>query len=247
MVTGSTVDAFKEIDRAIESALNVILEGESGVGKDYLARLICQRRNWGGEFLLYDCECTLREQTGIVNELTSTAFFERFRRPIKRDTIFIRRIDLIEGHLLAQLSDFVEELGKRWAFPRNELLRLGLIGSLQIGAHEKLPNSIQLNRFLNALFCLKIRVLPLRERKKEIPALVERFISLFNEEQQRSVLGITHDALGLLLQYNWPDNMCELRREIERAATLTKDCRSIKTSELSEKLTKSISEMGVTS
>lgn len=241
-MAGSPADAYREIDRAIESALNVILEGESGVGKDYFARLIYQRRNWGGEFVVYDCEQTVRDQTRIVEQLTSPVFFQKLRRSTQKDTVFIRRIDLLQAHLFARLSDFLGELGKRGAFPRNKLLSSGIIGSLQTSRYKKSQINIQLHRFLNSLFCVKIRVLPLRERKKEIPKLVEGFISLFNKEQKRNVLGITPDALALLLQYNWPNNICELRAEIERAATLTKDSESIKPSALSERLIESVSK-----
>jgi len=242
-VAGSTADAYKEIDRAIQSALNVILEGESGVGKDYFAQLIQQRRNWGGEFVVYDCEQSVRDQTRIVEQLISPAFFQKLRRSTNKDTFFIRRIDLLQAHLLARLSDFLEELGKRGAFPRNKLLSSGIIGSLQTSGYKKSQINIQLHRFLNTLFCLKIRVLPLRERKKEIPTLVERFLSLFNKEQKKNVLGITPDVLALLLQYNWPNNICELRAEIERAATLTEDYESITPSALSENLIKSVLRM----
>jgi transcriptional regulator with AAA-type ATPase domain len=241
-VAGSPADAYKEIDRAIQSAFNVILEGESGVGKDYFARLIHQRRNWGGEFVVYDCEQTVRDQTRIVEQLTSPVFFQKLRRSTEKDTVFIRRIDLLQAHLFARLSDFLGELGKKGAFPRNKLLSSGIIGSLQTSRHKKSLINIQLHRFLNTLFCVKIRVLPLRERKKEIPSLVKRFISLFNKEQKKNVLGITPDALALLLQYNWPNNICELRAEIERAATLTKNYESIKPSALSENLIKSVSK-----
>jgi len=243
IVAESPAEICREIDGAIQSPLNVILEGESGVGKDYFARLIHRRRNWGGELVVYDCERTIRDQTWIVDQLTSPVFFQKLRRSTQKDTFFIRRIDLLKAHLLARLSDFFGELGKRGAFPRNRLLSSGIIGSLQTSGYKKSQINIQLHRFLNTLFCVKIRVLPLRERKKEIPTLVERFVSLFNKEQKKNVLGITPDMLALLLQYNWPNNICELRAEIERAATLTEDYESITPSALSENLIKAVSRM----
>jgi hypothetical protein len=238
----SLPEVYQEIDRAIQSSLNVILEGESGVGKDYFARLIYEGRNWEGELCVYDCEQSDRDQTRTVEQLTSPVFFQKIGRSQKKDTVFIRRIDLLQAHLLAQLSDFLEELGKRRAFLRSKLLSLGIIGSMETRREEKSSINIPLHRFLNSLFCAKIRILPLRERKKEIPGLIERFISLFNKEQKRNIFGINPDALEILLQYEWPYNICELRREIERAATLTKDHGTIKLSVLSEKLTKSVLE-----
>jgi transcriptional regulator with AAA-type ATPase domain len=244
MAQKSLPEVYKEIDHAIRFSLNVVLEGESGVGKDYFAKLIHQRRNWGGELVVYDCQKTDQDQTRMVEQLTSPVLFQKLRKSTNRDTLFVRRIDLLRAHLLAQLSDFLEELGKRGAFPRSKLLSLGIIGSLETKREKESSINIPLHRFLNSLFCAKIRVLPLREKKKEIPGLIERFISLFNKEQKRNIFGITPDALAILLQYDWPDNICELRTEIERAATLTKDCGSIKPSVLSEKLTKSVLETG---
>ena len=238
-----THESHRGLSRAIQSPVNVVLEGEAGVGKEHFAKLIHQGRNWGGEFAVYDCERTVRDQTRIVEQLTSPVFFQKLRRPTQKDTFFIRRIDFLQAHLLARLSDSLGELGKRGAFPRNRLLTSGIIGSLQTSRRKESLINIQLHRFLNSLFCVKIRVLPLKERKKEIPKLAERFISHFNKEQKRNVLGITLDTLGLLLQYNWPDNICELRMEIERAATLTKDCESIKPSALSESLIRSVSKI----
>jgi hypothetical protein len=231
-----------EIELAIQSPCNVVLEGEDGVGKDYLAKLIYQRRNWGGELVVHDCERTVRDQTGIVRQLTSPWFLQRLQRPTKKDAHFIRRIDLLQTHLLAQLSDFFEELGKRGDFPRRQILNLGLTGSLQTGRQKESEIDVQLHRFLNTLFCLRIRIPPLRERIREIPKLADGFISLFNKEQRRRILGISPDALACLLQYDWPDNISELRREIERSATLTKDYQPIKPQALSGNIIKSISK-----
>jgi len=240
-MTDKTLEVYKEISKAIQSPFNVILEGESGVGKEHIARLIHQGRNRGGEFVVCDCERTAREQTGIVKQLTSPVFLEKLQRSTQRDTFFIRRIDLLREHLLAQLSDFFGELGKRGELHRNKLLSFGLIGSLQTSAEKKSLNSIELHKFLDSLFCLRIKILPLRERKREIPKLAETFISFFNREQKRSVFGVAADALDFLIKYDWPNNMCELRMEIERAATLTGDYQSIKPSALSEDLIESVS------
>lgn len=237
---GGRADILQEIEPAVKGGLNLILYGESGVGKDYLARVIHQKRKWEGELMVYDCEQTVRDQTRIVGQLTSPIFFQKLRRSARKNTVFVRRVDLLQAHLLAQLSDFLVELGKRGAVPRNELLNLGLIGSLQTSNHSRPLHNFQLQRFSSILFCLKMTIPPLRQRKREIPGLAETFISQFNKEQKRKVVGILPDVLGLLLQFDWPDNICELRMEIERAATFTRDYEPIEPSALSEKLIKSI-------
>lgn len=237
-----THEVHKEIRQVVRSPFNVVLEGESGVGKGHFAKLIHQERNRGGEFVVHDCEGMVQEQTRIVEHLTSPIFLERLQQSGRRDTFFLRRIDLLQAHMLAQLSDFFEELGKRGEISRRELLSCRLIGSLQTTMAKEPTYSIQLLKFLNSLFCLKIRIPPLRDRKREIPHLIRKFIDLFNTEQKRSVSGVSRDVLGLLLQHNWPDNVRELKMEIERAATLTSDYQTIKPITLSYKLLECVSK-----
>jgi DNA-binding NtrC family response regulator len=235
-ISDKTLRVYKELSRAVQSPFNVVLEGESGVGKQHLAKLIHKGRKRRGEFVVFDCERGNRGQTSMVERFTSPTFLEKLRHSTMKDTLFIRRIDLLQGHLLAQLSDFLEELGNAGAFPRNMFLSLGVIGSLLTSEHKESLNNARLHKLLDYLFCLRIGILPLRERKREIPHLVDEFITLFNREEKRSVLGITRDALSLLIQYHWPDNVRELGMEIERAATLTGDYQSIEASSLSEYL-----------
>jgi DNA-binding NtrC family response regulator len=242
-MTNRANEVYQEISRAVQSDFNLAVEGESGAGKLHFARLIHQGRNRGGEFLVLDCERGEKERTAIVEQLASPEFLERLRRSAKRDTVFVRRIDLLEGYLLARFSDFLENLGNDGSFPRSQLLSLGLLGSLLSSEHKSSRDNMQLHKLLDSLFCLRMKILPLRERKDEIPQLVDRFIALFNREQKRSVLGITRDALGLLLKYDWPDNVRELRMEIERAATLTGDYQSVKPAVLSERVAQSVSNV----
>lgn len=238
-----THEVYKELSKAIQSPFNLLLEGESGVGKKYFAELIHQERNWGGEFVVFDFERTVQEQTGMVEQLISRVFFGGHAPSVKRNTFFMRRVDLLEGHLLARFCDFLEELGSGGDFPRIKLLSFGLIGSLETGGTVRSSDNTQLNKFLDSLFCMRIRILSLRERREEIPELVKTFISLFNTEHDRTVSGVGEDALELLRQHDWPNNVCELRMEIERAVTLTGDHQPIRPPVLSAHLRKSESEI----
>ncbi len=231
-------EVHQELERTVQSSINVLIQGENGVGKDYLAGLIYRRRNWGGKLVICDCERTVRDQTSIVEQLTSPSFFQILKRSNYKDTLLIRRIDLLQVHLLAQLSDFLEKLGKRGVFSRNTLLNLGIIGSMEQMNESELPNHILLNKFLNSLFCFKIEIPPLREKIEMIPQFVDRFLSVLNRELKRNVTEIASDALEVFLRYHWPNNLSELRAEIERDITLTRDYDTIKTSVLSDKLLK---------
>jgi transcriptional regulator with AAA-type ATPase domain len=234
-------ETYRELSKAVQSPFNLILEGESEVGKEYFARLIHQERHWGGRFVVYDCEQTGQGQSDIVVALTSETFLERLRQPRKKDTFFVRRIDLLKGILHAQLSDFFEQLAESGQFSRRELLSLGIIGSVQPEGSRSTSDNVQLNRLLDILFCLRIRILPLRERKAEIPRLVERFVHLFNREHKKEVEGVSAEALEILTRHDWPNNVCQLRTEIERAIALTQDHHAITPDALSDDLVGSAS------
>ncbi len=240
-ISDNTQEAYTELSKAIHSPFNLVLEGENEAGKEYFARLIHRERNWGGQFVVYDCEQTGQRQSDIVKQLTSPPFLERLRQSTRRDTFFVRRLDLLEGHRHAQLSDFFEELAESGEFSRKELLSFGITGSILADGNRTSANILQLNRFLDILFCLRIKILPLRERKREIPKLVEQFVHFFNQEHKRRVEGVSPEALEVLMQHDWPSNVCELRTEIERAITLTKDHESIMPDALSEHLVESVS------
>jgi transcriptional regulator with PAS, ATPase and Fis domain len=70
---------------------------------------------------------------------------------------------------------------------------------------------------------VRIELPPLRRRKEDIPLLVEQFITRFNRLQQKSVQGITAEALSLLMAYDWPGNIRELENAIERAFILCQE------------------------
>jgi DNA-binding NtrC family response regulator len=237
-MTKKTHVVYRELSKAIQSPFNLLLEGESGVGKMYFAQLIHQERNWGGEFVVFDFERTVQEQTGMVEQLISRVFLGKSRGCEARHTYFMRRVDLLEEHLLARFCDFLDDLGDGGRCPRIKLLSLGLIGSLETSGHRKTPNNIQLHQFLDSLFCMRLKILPLRERREEIPKLVDTFVSHFNREYKRKVFGVNPEALEILLRYDWPNNVCELRMEIERAVTLTGDREPMKPKALSEHLFK---------
>jgi DNA-binding NtrC family response regulator len=62
---------------------------------------------------------------------------------------------------------------------------------------------------------------PLRERREDIPILVQHFINKFSKEQKKGISGVSEDALKILLNYSWPGNIRELENIIQRAITLS--------------------------
>ena len=234
-----------EIEHAVQSSINVLLEGENGVGKDYLAGLIHRKRDGQGELIICDCESTSRDQAKMIEKLISTNYFLRLVRSSFRDTLLLRRIDLLQVHLLAQLSDYLEKLGKEWGVTRNAFLSLGIIGTIEKREESDLPNHVMLRQLLNNLFCYKIEIPPLRKRVETIPWFIDKFLSVLNYELNRQVNELAPETMELFLQYPWPNNLSELRAEIERDITLTQDDAQIKFAALSDRLIKYATKNGL--
>jgi DNA-binding NtrC family response regulator len=234
-----------EIEKAAKATINVLLEGENGVGKDYLAGLIHRKRDGRNELVICDCECTNRDQVKIVEKLTTSRFFLKLIRSNLKDTLLLRRIDLLQVHLLAQLSDFLKKLGKSGGVSRNTILSLGIIGTIEKREDNDLPDYLLLRQLLNDLFGYKIEIPPLRERLETIPWFVDMFLSVLNCELKRHVTDLAPETIELFLQYPWPNNLSELRAEIERDITLTKDDDKIRISALSDRLIKYANKNGL--
>jgi transcriptional regulator with PAS, ATPase and Fis domain len=91
--------------------------------------------------------------------------------------------------------------------------------------NKDLKELVSKGRFRQDLFyrlnVIKISVPPLRERKEDIPLLVEHFIRISRDSERKKIDGIKSDALKVLLEYHWPGNVRELQNIIERAISLT--------------------------
>ena len=90
--------------------------------------------------------------------------------------------------------------------------------------NRNLKQAVAEGRFREDLYfrlkVLTIRTPPLRDRIEDVPALARHLISSFQHKGSRTVLGITNEAMAVLLQYHWPGNVRELRNVIQRAITM---------------------------
>jgi len=230
----------EELDRRLTIALkepfNVILEGESGVGKEHFAKLIHKKRLNAKSFRVFDWECAYFRQLEILNSLEKNHLEEIFDLSNHQgNTFFFRRIDLLDSLLQKKLFEIFEEGVKRGAISRNQIHRLGLISSW-----EERDNKDQQDAYfenpLKELFPLRISIPPLRGRKKELPSLLYTILDSVNREQKRKVFGFSKESVEVFLRYNWPNNLDELESEIQRAVALTEDYEIIKPQILSERL-----------
>lgn len=221
--------AFRELVRMIElvapSDATVLIEGESGVGKELVARAIHHMSSRAqGTFVPVDC-CTLQE-----NLFESELFGHEKGSFTGADKRKQGLIEVAEGGTV-----FLDEIGELPASLQSKLLRLLETGEFRrLGGTQGLASDSRFvaatNRDLRSfsaeghfrrdlyyrLATVVIRVPALRERREDIPALVERFMAhrTFQRGTQKQ---LTDAALQALTHYDWPGNIRELRNVIERA------------------------------
>jgi len=223
-----------ETIRKVATAGNstVLLQGETGVGKELLAREI---HDLGplhdGPFVELNCSAipeTLLESELFGYEKGAFTDAKRMKKGL---------MELANGGTL-----FLDEIGEMSLATQSKLLRAleqkrfrrvqgvsDIVVETRIVAatNKDLKSLVQQEKFREDLFfrldVIRIMVPPLRERPEDIPPLIDHFVGHWNRELGRSVKGPNDRALELLLAYRWPGNVRELRNVIERAILLESD------------------------
>jgi DNA-binding NtrC family response regulator len=225
--TGPAMTRVLEIvDRVASLPSHVLITGESGTGKDLVARAVHKRGSRAkAPFVPINC-------AAIPEALLESELFGHVRGA------FTGAHDHKEG-LLRTAGDgtiFLDELGDMPLAIQAKLLRaietreiqpVGSTRRVEIGArvvaatHRDLRADVEAGRFRGDLYyrlaVVEIHVPPLRERREDIPALAHHFVEKYARELARDVRGIEREALALLAGHAWKGNVRELSNAIERA------------------------------
>jgi Nif-specific regulatory protein len=225
-------DIFKIVHQVANTRSTVLIMGESGTGKELIARAIhyhSPRKNH--PFVTINCAAI--PDTLIESELfghEKGAFTNAIERKLGRfeiahqGTLFLDEIGELSLMTQAKILRFLEE---------KEFNRVGGSKTIKVdvrliaATNKDLPQQVKRGEFREDLFyrinVVPILLPPLRERKEDIPLLIEHFIKKFNSENQKNVKGITSEALQALMNYDWPGNVRELENLIERVVALTQN------------------------
>jgi len=221
---------FQLVRQIADSKSTVLIMGESGTGKELISRAIHyngNRRN----FPFVTINCAAIPETLIESELfghEKGAFTNAYERKLgrfeiaHRGTLFLDEIGELSLSTQAKILRFLEE---------KEFNRVG--GSKTIKVDVRLITAT--NRDLNQLLrkgefredlyyrinVVPILIPPLRERKEDIPLLVDYFVAKFNEENNKHVKTVSPEAMQLIMDYDWPGNVRELENLMERVIALT--------------------------
>jgi two-component system nitrogen regulation response regulator GlnG len=220
---------YKIIGRVAGSPTTVLIQGESGTGKEIIARAIhAYSSRAAGPFVAVNC-------SAIPADLLESEMFGHERGAFTGANE--RRVGKFEQAAGGTL--FLDEIGEMPMPLQAKLLRvLQEREFTRVGGHDVIPancrivtatnksieEEVEAGRFREDLyFRLKVVVIelpPLRERREDIPPLVEYFIDRINEREGFEVKGVSPDALALLTSHNWPGNVRELENVLLRAAAL---------------------------
>jgi PAS domain S-box-containing protein len=207
----------------------ILLEGESGTGKDMLAQFLhYYGRRHEGPFVALNCAAI--PETLLESELFGyeKGAFTDARAPkagileiASGGSLFLDEIAEMPLTLQAKLLRVLEDQGFR---------RLGGVRDIRVdvrvvaATNRKLTDAIEEGRFRLDLYyrlnVIQVSLPALRERREDILPLAEHFIHVYNEKFKRSVHGLSHGAAAALMSHNWPGNVRELRNVIERAMVL---------------------------
>jgi DNA-binding NtrC family response regulator len=217
---------LQQAERAAQASVSVLITGESGVGKDVLAKFIHQISPRSNKAFM-DINCAAIQPTVLESELfgyEAGAFTgaERKKHGLMEvadgGILFLDEISSMPLDIQAKLLRALEERAFR---------RVGGTATIKVDVHllaasnRDLKTLIADNKFREDLyFRLKVvdlHLAPLRERKMDIPELAGFFVRELNARLGINITDITPRAMKALVAYNWPGNIRELRNAIERA------------------------------
>jgi two-component system nitrogen regulation response regulator GlnG len=221
-----------ELNRVAESDFTVIIIGETGSGKEVVARAIHESSSRSkGPFIPVDCGAipeTLLESELFGHERGAFTGAE-VQKPGKFEvahggTLFL---DEISNMPLGSQAKLLRVLQEKKVYRVGGTKPIQVDVRLLVASNQDLHELALSGSFRRDLFYrlneFTISIPPLRERKEDIPYLAKRFLDNANNELSKQVKGFSETALNTLFAYNWPGNVRQLRSIIRRAALLADD------------------------
>ena len=230
--SGQMLEVTSLVRRVAPSEATVLIRGESGTGKELIAKAIHYASPRAGAPLIR-VNCAALPETLLESELfghekgafTGAVAKRKGRFELAdRGSLFLDEIGDLPLPLQAKLLRVLQE---------REFERVGSSLPIRVdvrilaATHRDLEGLLKTGQFREDLYfrlnVVTILLPPLRERRQDLPLLMDHFLKLFAEKNRKTIRGFTQDARQALLRYDYPGNVRELENIIERAVVLTRD------------------------
>ena len=223
---------FEILPQIAQSDSTVLIDGATGTGKEFLARAIHNHsRCKEGPFVAVNCGAL--PDTLIESELfgyKAGAFTDAKKDKIGRfaqaqnGTIFLDEIGDVTPAVQVRLLRVLQE---RTYEPLGSTQSVQTNARIIVATHRDLEQRVKENLFREDLFyrinVMRVSLPPLRQRREDIPLLVDYFIEHFNHIKGKQIPGLSQGAMTALMMYEWPGNIRELENAIEHAFVLCSD------------------------
>ena len=223
------VDVYSSIDLVSTTKATVMLRGESGTGKELVAKAVHYQSERADKPFI-KVSCAALPETLLESELfgyekgafTGAAAMKRGRFELAHTgTLFLDEIGDIPLSIQVKLLRVLQE---------KEFERLGGVETIRVdirliaATNKDLEREVQQGRFREDLYyrlnVIPIFLPPLRERKEDLPLLVQYFLERTNRDNGKQVKRVSDEAWEYIMNYSWPGNVRELENAIERAVII---------------------------
>ncbi|RVU02824.1 sigma-54-dependent Fis family transcriptional regulator [Mucilaginibacter limnophilus] len=222
---------YEYIDLVAPTDLAVIIQGESGTGKEHAAKFIHEKSKRAEKpFMAVDCgalsnDLAASELFGHVKGAFTGALQDKkgLFEVADGGTLFLDEIGNLNYEIQVKLLRALQE---KTIQPMGSTRQIKTNVRIIAATNDDLINSVNNGSFRQDLYHrlneFKIQIPPLRQRDNDIVLFIDHFIKLANVELERNVKTISAEARKILLNYDWPGNLRELKNVIKRMVLLTK-------------------------
>ena len=223
-------EIFKTIGIVSQSRTTVLIQGESGTGKELIARVIHNNTLSDEPYVAVNCSAivdTLLESelfghekgsfTGAISKKSGKFELARY------GTVFLDEISEMSVSLQAKLLRVLQEMEFERVGGKN---RIKVNARIIAATNKNLKKLVREGKFRDDLYyrlnVVSINIPPLRERKEDIPPLVDYLIEKINRDLHKRIVGISEEMMNIFMKYSWRGNVRELENFLVRAAVMTK-------------------------